>query len=436
MILPARKFLILLLIPIAWLLVLHSRTAVVLALAYDVALLLLGLVDLFLSARPGDLVFTRITPGHLSLGAVNRIGWDLHNRSGSTVAFTVTEDVPEEMEKESPALSGRIRAQSQAQLRYGVRPTRRGLYELGDLHLRYWMPLGLLIRQHRIRARDEVKVYPNVHNLARYELAVRRHRLVEMGLSATRQRGKGSMFESLRDYVRGDDPADIAWKATARRGRIITRNYETDRSQNVLLVIDCGRLMTTQVENVLRLDYAINASLLLAHVAVKQGDYIGMLAFSDRIESYVPPVRGRAALTRMNEALYRLEPRLCEPNYELACRFLALRHRKRSLIVILTAVIDAQASSMLLAYSARFARRHLPLCVTMRDLEVEGLCSAAPQSAADCFTKTIALQMHARRAEALGRMQKHGVDLLDVDPRQLTPRLLNRYLALKRAQRI
>src|SRR5207244_4085979 len=170
------------------------------------------------------------------------------------------------------------------------------------------------------------------------------------------QYGKGNMFESLRDYVVGDDPADIAWKATARRGRMTIRNFETERSQNVLLVLDCGRLMTTQVENMSRLDYCINACLLLTYVAMKQGDYIGLVAFSDKVERYVPPLRGRGALGRMNEALYTLSPSLSEPNYEQACRFLALRHRKRSLIVLFTDVIDKDASSMLLAYTARFAR--------------------------------------------------------------------------------
>ena len=243
------------------------------------------------------------------------------------------------------------------------------------------------------------------------------------------------MFESLRDYVPGDDLADVAWKATARHSRLISRNYETERSQNVLVVLDCGRLMVPQVDQLSRLDCAINATLLLSYVAMKQGDHIGLVAFSDRIEAYVPPVKGRAALARMNEALYRLEARLRESDYEQVCKFLALRHRKRSLIVILTDVIDKEASSTLLAHMARFARYHLPLCVTLRNLEVERLAAAEPRNAADCFTKTVALKMLARRAEALARMRHSGVDVLDVDPRQLTPQLLHRYLLLKLRKR-
>ena len=138
----------------------------------------------------------------------------------------------------------------------------------------------------------------------------------------------------------------------------------------------------------------------------------------------------------MNEALYRLEARLREPNYEQACQFLALRHRKRSLIVLLTDVIDRNASSTLLAHMARFARRHLPLCVTMRNLEVEQLAARRPEKTTDCFTKTVAVEMLSRRREALARMHRSGVDILDTDPRRLTPRLLSRYLELKRRQKL
>ena len=299
MILPTHKLIYFLIVPVALLLVLRSQTIVALTVAYDLGLLALALVDLLISPRPRQLALERHMPRHLSLGAQNKIGWEIRNLSRFTVSFEVTDDVPEGIERDMPLVGGEILAQSRAELRYLVRPTRRGLYEFGDMHLRYRTVLGLLTRQRRYRAKNPVKVYPNVASLARYELAVHRHRLSELGLTAARQRGKGLMFESLRDYVPGDDLSDIAWKATARRGRVITRNFETDRSQNVLLVIDCGRLMTTQIDNLSRLDYAINASLLLTYVAMKQGDYIGMVAFSDRVESYVPPLKGQGALARM-----------------------------------------------------------------------------------------------------------------------------------------
>ena len=434
--LPSRKLILFVVLAAVPLLFVGMSAGWLLFAAYNLALAAVIGLDLLITPRPDALCFKRQTPERLSLGTANRIGWEVHNRSGRVIAFEVTEDVPDGIEVDEPVVRGEIRPRSRAEVRYVARPTRRGRYEWGDIHYRYQSVLGLVVRRGRIRGTSAVKVYPNVANVGRYELAVRQHRLAEVGLTAAARRGQGSMFESLRDYVEGDDPADIAWKATARRGRPITRNFEMDRSQNVLIVLDCGRLMTAQVGELSRLDHAINATLLLTHVAAKQGDFVGLVAFSDRVERYVPPVRGRAAVTRMNEALYELEPRVREPNYEQACRFLALRHRKRSLIVIITDVIDAEASSMLLTYAARFARRHMPLCVTLRDLDVEHVCAARPSNAGDCFTKTVALQMQRRRAEALERMRRTGVSVLDVDPREMTPRMLNRYLMLKRRQRV
>ena len=435
MYLPTNKLLILLALPVLALLLVPNRDMVLLMLCYDAALLLTTVLSVLASARVKQLVVRRLLPERLSLGAVNQAGWEIRNLSRWPISFELTEDVPDLIERETQSVSSTIVPRSTAEVRYNVTPTRRGLYEFGDIFIRWRTLWGLVIRQRRIRVSDSVKVYPNVANLARYELASRRHRTTEIGLTPTPIRGQGSVFESLREYVPGDDPNDVAWKATARHNRLITRNYETERSQNVLVMLDCGRLMLPKVDQLTRLDCAINASLLLSYATMKQGDYIGMVAFSDRIESYVPPVKGRAALMRMNEALYRLEARPREPDYEQVCKFLGLRHRKRSLIVVLTDVIDRQASSMLLAYMSRFARYHLPLCVTLRNLEVERLATAEPEDTDDLFTKTMALRLLGHRSAALAQMRRTGVDVLDVDPRQLTPQLLHRYLLLKLRRR-
>ena len=435
MLLPTSKLLILLALPLPVLILFPGPATVVPVVGYDVAIVLLAALTVLLSARPRQISVRRRLPVHFSLGVLNQAGWEIRNLSAWPVSLELTEDVPDAICREATAVAATVDARASAELHYGVVPTRRGLYEFGDIFLRWRMQLGLVVRQQRIRVRDSVKVYPNVASLARYELAAERHRRTEIGMMPLHLRGRGGMFESLRDYVPGDDLADAAWKATARHGRLMMRNYETERNQNVLVVLDCGRLMVPQIDQLSRLDHAINATLLLSYVAMKQGDSIGMVAFSDRIESYVPPMKGRAALARMNEALYRLEARLREPDYEQVCKFLALRHRKRSLIVVLTDVIAKDVSSSLLAYMARFARYHLPLCVTLRNLQVEQLAAAGPVAAADCFTKTVALEMLAQRSEALACMRQSGVDVLDADPRQLTPQLLHRYLLLKLRQR-
>jgi uncharacterized protein (DUF58 family) len=434
--LPTRKLLLLLLIPAAVMLVWRTPAGIAFGIALDLSALVLVLLDLLVSPRPAHLQVDRTLSPFLSLGRDNPAGWNLRNASRFTVSFELTEDVPPRCQRDQTSVAGRILPRSRAELRYHLRPTTRGLHEFGDIYIRYRTLLGLLLRQVRLPAHHAVKVYPDVGSLGRYELALRQRRTAELGLRSTRQRGRGWQFESLREYLAGDDFADIAWKATARRGRLITRNYEAERGQNLLLVLDCGRLMTTEFHGLSRLDYAINASLLLTYVAMKQGDTIGLLAFSDRVQAYVPPMRGRGALARMNEALYRLEASPSEPDYDKACRFLALRYRKRSLIIMFTDVLDQQSSALLLAHTARFARHHLPLCVTLRNLELEALADIAPREPADCYSKIVALQLLERRSAALTRMRHTGVDVLDADPHSLTPNLISRYLQLKHSRRL
>ncbi len=436
MILPTRKLLLLLLLPAPVMLIWREPAGLVVGIAMNGAIIALALLDLRLSPKPSALEIQRVIPPFLSLNAHQQIGWNVRNASDREIDIVVTDDTPEGIAAEPELVRGRIRPRARAELRYRVRPTRRGQYTFGDTHVRCRSQLGLLTRQWRQRGDHVVKVYPNVQNLRYYELSLRRNRLREFGLRSTAELGKASQFDSLREYLPGDDVGDIAWKATARRNRLIVREYGVERSQNIVVMIDCGRLMTTQADGVSRLDYAINATLLLTYAAMKQGDSIGLLGFSDAIEAYVPPTRGQGALRRMNEALYRLEPCLREPDYDRACRYLALRHRKRSLIVIFTDVIDRTASAMLLAHTARFARRHISLCVTMRNLEVQRLAALDPTRADDCYVKAVALESDQRRRKALEHMRRDGVDVLDVEPRGLTPAVLTRYLTLKRSGRL
>ncbi|HEX4475464.1 MAG TPA: DUF58 domain-containing protein [Polyangiaceae bacterium] len=434
--LPSRRLIVLFALPLPLLLVFPGRGTTLVAVVYDVVLLIAALADAWLPPRANDVAVSREARPSLALGANQRVEFRLRNGSQRPVSFELVEDLPPTFIATPEIVRGVVSAESRAFATHDVRPTERGLHVRGHVHVRFASLLGLVVKRVELRESAESKVYPNVVNLARHELATRRHRLSELGVAPTRLYGEGSDFESLRDYVPGDNPTDVAWKATARRGRLITRNYQVERSQNILVVLDCGRLMTTEVDGMSRLDHAINAALLLSYVAMKQGDYIGLLAFSDAIEAYVPPVRGAAALGRMNEALYRIEARPHEADYDRACRFLALKHRKRSLVVIITDVVDNEASSMLLAHAARFARHHLPLCVTLRNLDVERLANAEPTTELDPYRQAVALDLLQRRRVAIEEMRRTGVNVLDVDPRQLGPRLLNRYLELKKRLRI
>ena len=187
---------------------------------------------------------------------------------------------------------------------YHVRPLRRGDYQFGDLSLRWLGPLGLVIRQANVDAKEPVKVYPNLLDVRRYDLLLRRNRLQEMGLRTTRQFGEGTEFERLREYLPDDEYRRINWKATARRNFPVTTEYQTERSQQVIAVLDAGRMMQSPVADIAKLDYVVNAVLLLTYVATGKGDRVGMLSFADDVMHYLSPRQGRGQFYRMLELLY------------------------------------------------------------------------------------------------------------------------------------
>jgi uncharacterized protein (DUF58 family) len=253
----------------------------------------------------------------------------------------------------------------------------------------------------------------------------------EQGLAKLKRIGQGSEFESLRHYVNGDEMSHVDWKATAKRAKLIVKNYEPERQQSILVAIDVGRATAGQFGGLSRVDYLVNATLMLAYVVLRQKDWFSMVAFSDRIESYLPPVKGLKNIDRVARSLFELQPHLVESDYGAACRFLGLKNRKRSLLCMMTDVVDCDASNVIIAYMARFARYHLPLAVTLSNPEARCVAEEPLARCKDPYSKAVALDTLAAREEALVSMRQKGISVLDVPPDRLTPELINRYTMIK-----
>ena len=313
-----------------------------------------------------------------------------------------------------------------------LEPLRRGIGAGGRIDLRIRGPLGLAWRQSRIEAPWSATVYPSLRGSWLRALPIQAIRRREAGLRSVRHRGEGRLFEGLREWVPGDDTRIIDWKATARRGKPIARQYEDERRQQVMLVVDAGRLLTAEVEGVPRLESVIAAALHLAHAAVEHDDNVGLLVFADTIQRYVAPGRGRRALRAVLEGLAAAEGRLVESDYPAAFRYLATRSRKRALTVLFTDVIDRTASEALVAQTATLRPRHLPLAVTLRDPAMEALASARPAGSAQAFERAAAEELLGARETALAEMRSRGVMVLDVLPSGASAALVERYHLLKR----
>ncbi|HZO15898.1 MAG TPA: DUF58 domain-containing protein [Polyangiaceae bacterium] len=428
---PARSLVLLALVPIVLaILTLWDKTLLWPMLATDLGIALVALADALL-ARRGLIAVKRHARDVFSVGQPNLVTLDLRSSSRRKLRVALRDDLFEGAESDELPIELELAPHGRASVRYHVRPTRRGAYALGDHWLRYASPLGLWIRQQRITADKPIKVFPDVAAVRTYDLLARQNREQSM-FRSSRRRGGESEFERLRDYQREDEYRAIDWKATARRRKLIAREYQLESNQSIMFVLDAGRLMTAETGGLSLFDHALNATLMLSHVAVRNGDQVGLLTFADDVKSYAPPSAGRRATQAIIQAGYHLHPEIVESNYGIAFDQLSARVRKRTLVVLFTQVVDEAAARELLRLTRGLLPRHLPLWVLFRDVDVERLLE--PAQADDVlsgYVRSAAAEVLSWRERVARELKKQGALILDVAPQRLTPALINRYLEVK-----
>jgi uncharacterized protein (DUF58 family) len=390
--------------------------------------------DWRVSPAPAAWSVTRSHEARLSLAVQNPVKIRVTQRGkGRALAIWVRDEVPSAfaVDEASRLLHGQSKPGGTVELGYTVRPPRRGDYAFGALHLRWASTLGLLLRQTTFAAHAPVKVYPNLVDVKKYDLLLRRNRLWELGLRNTRLLGRGTEFERLRDYTPDDDYRRINWAATARRGRPISVEYETERSQTVIALLDTGRMMRSPVGDVAKLDYAVNAILLLTYVAAQKGDRVGLLAFADQPHTWVAPRSGKAQFQRMLAQLYGVESRPVEPDYTAAVAYVGAKQAKRALVLLFSDLTGTLHAPTLAAELAHLRRRHLVLLVTLRDPTVQTLADAPVLDSAALYQRTAAERLLTERQGVIDQLQRQGIQTLDVSADELSIAVINRYLDLK-----
>jgi uncharacterized protein (DUF58 family) len=360
-----------------------------------------------------------------------RITIEVENLSSRRLEVTLAEHISENMTISPPCLKTILPARQRVTLEYRLTICTRGRFVLKRFDVRLLPAMGVLYRQFTVEQPAELHVFPNLVNIERHKLLLRQGVSQEQGWARLHGIGVGSEFENLRHYVLGDDVSKIDWKASAKKDALVVKNYEPERRQSVVVLLDVGRATSGEFEGLSRVDYLINAALMLAHVTLRQKDHFSFMAFSDRIESYLPPIQGTANIERVAQALYHLQPRLVESDYDLACRFITQKHRKRSLFCMMTDVLDSQASGILLSHMNHIRKHHLPLLVALDNPEISRLCQAPLRDTESLHTKAVAIDVTMARQEALARMRHRGISILDVVPGRLTTELINRYVQIK-----
>jgi uncharacterized protein (DUF58 family) len=402
------------------------------ALAYNVLLLGAAITESRFCRLPKGLTISREFGGRFAMGAETEVRIQIQNASPQSVDLIVKDEYPPQM-----ILSGmregslRVAAQSTAALIYGVKPPRRGKFEFGQTAVRFRSRLKLIWCQTDVVKPATVKVYPNMRRAREAELKALGARSLVSSHRKTSWRGEGREFESMRDYVRGDELRHISWTATARRGKLTTRQYQIERDQTILIALDAGRLMTARIEQETKLDSAVHATLALFSAAARAGDNAGLVVFGRRIKSYLPPGRGRDHIEAALEALYAVEPEMIEPSYPHAFEFIAANSKRRALVVLLTDLVDEEGSKELLTSLHLLRPRHLPLVVTIADRDLKAVVRQTPSSVKDVFTQSVSEEIIYHREAALRLVESVGGLALDVTAAALAPALLETYLRVK-----
>ena len=403
-----------------------------LAFGYDVCLVVIAIIDWRTSQLPKGLSISREFGGRFAVGAETEVKIHIQNGSNRSVKIIVKDEYPPQMILNG-VREGRIDvgAQSSATLIYGLTPPRRGRFEFGHTAVRFRSRLNLVWCETKADPPTAVKVYPNMRRAREAELKALGARSVVSSHRKTSWRGEGREFESMRDYVRGDELRHISWTATARRGKLTTRQYQIERDQTILIALDAGRLMTARIESETKLDSAVHATLALFSAAARAGDNAGLVVFGRKIKNYLPPSRGRDHMESALEALHAVEPEMIEPSYARAFEFIAANSKRRALIVLLTDLVDEEGSKELLTSLHLLRPRHLPLVVTIADRDLKAVVRETPSSVRELFTQSVAEEIIHHREAALRLVESQGGLALDVTAAALAPALLETYLRVK-----
>lgn len=395
-------------------------------------LLFFGL-DLVLAMRARDIQESLRLPDMLHVGATGVAHLELSVRSRSTPA-EIKLDLSDNLTPQ-PARRG-VLSKEGASFEFPLLPTRRGNAAVEAAWVRYEGPFGLIVREVRIPMDRSVSVVPNVPSVRAAALQFFSDREYRAGLKIERFVGDGTEFDVLRDYAPGLDRRSIDWKASARHTRLLSRQFRAERSHQVVLVVDTGRLMAEPLEGIPRLDHAVHAALLLAYFSARSGDRVSLYAFDERPRTFIAPKSGFAAFRALLQRSGALEYSTAETNYTLGLTQLQSHLTRRSLVIVLTDFVDTVTAELMIENLHRLSKRHLVIFVALRDPLLSELCGERPKTLAHLNRAVVADSLLFDREVVLKRLMRRGVFCIDAPPRRIGVDLVNRYLEIKRRELI
>lgn len=396
--------------------------------------LLLALVDLTITPSLLALEIHREVKEVLSVGTPNSVKIWFTNRGSVPLKVFVHDEPPTPCSYTDLPFEIELIPNKHQYSIYHVEPHHRGNNRFRRIFLQMKSRLKLWTIYDERDIHQNVRIYPDIKSVHGVELLARRNRLAAAGVKLSRLRGRGTDFDRLREYRRGDEFRSIDWKATSRHQELISREYVVEKNQNIIFLIDCGRSMCNADEGVTHFDRALNAAILLSYVALRQGDTISLLACSNKVERWVPPIRGAGSIQKLIRQVYDLEPIYEASDYELMSEQLQQRYRKRSLVVVLTHALDEVHMSHLGNVIRRMRWPHLVLAALLRNVPLQQRMYSTPETDREAFQIAAAAEIVSTQTSQIAALQKSGLLILDTLPENLSVTLISRYLDIKARQ--
>ncbi|AVP97880.1 DUF58 domain-containing protein [Ahniella affigens] len=394
----------------------------------------LFLLDALLALSTSKPQAHRVVPHALALGVRRMVKLRIDNTSKRALSVQVFDHHPNDCQVELLPQRHRVVAKGYVETEYALKPIERGDHHFGSIELRVMSVLGFWERRVFAGAGTTIKVFPNFAALTRFALMATDHRLSQIGVLRRRRRGLGLDFQQLREYREGDAQRQIDWKATSRMNRLISREYQDERDQQIMLMIDCGRRMSARDDQLSHLDHVLNAALLLGFVGLRQGDAVGMMTIAGH-DRFLAPRKSMAVINQMTSAVYDVQPTTQMPDFYSAAVSLMLRLRKRALVVIVTNLRDEDEETLLPAIRL-LRKRHLILVASLREAVLGQALAAPVNHGEDAVTHAAAADYLERRAREFKRLEAAHIPCVDVPPDQLAMAMVNRYIEMKRSGRL
>ena len=371
----------------------------------------------------------------LAVGVRHKIKLHVKNVSQRNLQIEIYDYFPEQTEIRGMPRRLHLRAGEHAELWYFLKPLQRGIFKFDFIESQILSPFGLWRYKHLLKVEDEIRVYPNYAPVIEYALLATENHLSMMGILKFRRRGQGMDFHQLREFRDGDSIKQIDWKASSRMRKLIAREYQDERDQQIIIMLDSGHRMLARDGELSHFDHSLNALLLLAYVALRQGDSVGVSTFSHEDRRWIKPVKGVANINRLLNGIFDLQPGTSAPDYSSAARELVLRQRKRSLVLILTNLRDDDYDD-LRASVQMLKKHHRVVVASLQERAISRQLEAPVIKLNDALSVAATHAYQARRERLVRQLRNSGIHTLDVLPEELALTLTNAYLNLKASGQI